>query len=454
LEFQNAMPDEAKDDNALRLEEANKALEARLADMESRLLAERQKGVEAEIRRRGDEAASANVENALKDMQDKLRREKREQELEAARQAAEARARDLDRRLNEERDMWVTMMKEHLARGGDTKPLLQEIAALKTALAAKDEQVASLKEQALKGGGDQKMLEKEISSLKDLLEKQGTALSARDDEAKLLAEKLSAKDRDFIRREQELTMQVNTLNQALAEKEAETIELSRQAEALRADAGRAAEAAVSMKAVGFEEERAELERKMRDQQDFQARLALRVQELEKDVGGREALIQAVRADNEALQKKATELTVAKDAEARLMRENLQRLGRQNKELLGKLQEAVSQAESAAPSPLLGAVPGMQDMLSGLEDALQNRDKMLEDQQRSIDEKRGLIEGLFNDLRSLDEQAVALLEEKGRQTQEMNERLASLSAENDRLKRLLEARPPSAPEAGAAAPEAA
>ena len=66
-------------------------------------------------------------------------------------------------------------------------------------------------------------------------------------------------------------------------------------------------------------------------------------------------------------------------------------------------------------------------------------------------KRGLIDSLFSDLKSLDEQAVALLEEKNRQTQEMNERVAALTAENDRLRRLLEARPEAAPPAAPPAP---
>lgn len=444
------MPDNTPDDRAARLEEANKAMESRLVDLEGRLMTERQKTIEAEMRRRGEEVTTANVENALKDMQEKLRREKREQDLEAARQAAEARTKDLERRLNEERDMWVTMMKEHMARGGDNKPLLQEISALKTEMARKDEQIGELKDQALKGGGDQKNLQKEISTLKDMLDKQESALAAREDAFKQLNEGLAVKEKEGARREQELSMQLHSVQQSLAQREAEVIELGRQVETLKEDAARAVNAASSATAVGFEEERAEFGKKLKEQEEFQSRLAVRIQELEREVGQRDAMIQVVRAENEELQKRTAEMTAAKDAEARLMKENLQRLGRQNQELLAKLQEAVNQG-STGPSRVLGAVPeNMQDMLAGLEDALENRDKMLEGQQKSIDAKRGLIDSLFSDLKSLDEQAVALLEEKNRQSQEMNDRLASLQSENDRLRRLLEARPeasaPPAPEA--------
>lgn len=448
---EDAMPDNAPEDRTARLEEANKALETRLVDLESRLMTERQKTIEAEMRRRGEEVTTANVENALKDMQEKLRREKREQELDAARQAAEARSKDLERRLNEERDMWVTMMKEHMARGGDNKPLLQEITALKAEMAQKDEQISALKEQALKGGGDQKGLKAEISSLKEMLGKQEAGLAEKEDAFRQLNEAMAAKEKEGARREQELSLQLHSSTQSLAEKEAQNIELQRQVDELRQSAERAVNAATSASAVGMEEERAAFQKKLQEQQDFQSRLALRAQELEREVGQRDALIQAVRTENEALQKTTAEMSAAKDAETRLMRENLQRLGLQNKELLGKLQEAVSQG-GTGPSPVLGAVPAdMKDMLSGLEDALENRDKMLENQQKSIDAKRGLIDSLFSDLKSLDEQAVALLEEKNRQTQEMNERVATLTAENERLRRLLEARPEAPPPAAPPAP---
>jgi chromosome segregation ATPase len=233
----------------------------------------------------------------------------------------------------------------------------------------------------------------------------------------------------------------------LVERDSQLDELRRQAESARADAEKSAatlqkslkDAAASV-AADLERDRAVFQKRLKEETEFKDRLSARIAELEKDVGGRDALIQAVRGENEALQKNLTELTAAKDAESRLMRENLQRLGRQNKELLTRLQEAAG-AVPAPPvgKPDMGPVAGnFQDMLSSLEEALTQRDRVLEDQQKSLDEKRGLIEGLFNDLKSLDEQAVSLLEEKGRATQEMNEKISALTAENERLRRGLEA----------------
>ena len=440
----------ADEERGQKLEEVNRALESRLVDLERRLMAEREKVLAAEAQSKGEQAATANVENALKDMQDKLRRDKREQELEAGRQAAEAKARDLERRLAEERDMWVTMLKERMAQGGDTKPLLQEIAALKAELAQRDERLSSFKDQAAKGGGDQKMLQKEISSLNELLARQQSVTAAREDEIKLLRRGLAAKDADLLRQNEELTLRMTSFQQALTEKEVEVDELRRQMDAVHQEVAQARQGGTAP-AADVERDRIVFLKRLQEQKKFQDMLNSRVQELEKEVGKRDAMIQAVRAENEELQKKMTEMTAAKDAETRLMRENLQRLGRQNKELLTKLQSA---AESVPGPALRAPEPGsvsveLQGMMSSLEDALLNRDRMLEDQQKSLTEKKGLIEGLFGDLKSLDDQAVALLEEKTRQTDQMNEKIASLFAENDRLRRTLESRdasagPPPAP----------
>lgn len=438
------MPD---DDRTRQLEEANRALEARLLDLERRLMAEREKALSDAVR--PSEPPAASVENALKEMQDKLRREKREQELDAARQSAEGRVRDLERRLSEERDMWVTVMKDHLARGGDTKPLLQEISVLKVELARKDEEFSQLREQSLKGGGDQKVLQKEISSLKELLAQQESILAAKADDVRLLQDTVTAREKDAARQGEELLMRMGSLQKTLAERDTETGELRRQLEAARQDVERAGAeikksqtSASSAVAADLERDRAIFQKRLKEQQEIHARLTARIEELERDLGGRDAMSQTVRAENEELQQKLVQLTSAKDAESRLMRENLQRLGRQNKELLMRLQEAAGvEASPSRPDP--GPVaPNFQEMLSSLEDALTQRDRVLEDQQKSIDEKKGLIDGLFSDLKSLDEQAVALLEEKGRASQEMNEKINTLTSENERLRRMLQ--PPSEP----------
>jgi chromosome segregation ATPase len=434
--------DVADDDKTRLLEEANRALEARLLETERRLTSEREKALEAELKSREGQAVSAGVENALKDAQDKIRQGKREMDLEAARQGAEGRARDLERRLAEEREMWVTMLKEHMSRAGDSKPLLQEIAALKTDIARRDEELSAIKEKALKGGGDQKALQKENVSIKDVLAREQSLRAAREDEIKLLRQTLEGHDKEWARREENASIQLTSLQQALTQKEVEVEELRAQVESARKDLERAGN---NPSSPDVERDKIVLQKRLREQQEFQKLLNGRIEELEKEMGRRDAMIQSVQAENEDHKKKLADLTAGKDAETRLLRENLQRLGRQNKELLSKLQETARAAPPPSLTPGPGPInPNLQEMMTNLEDSLSNRDRMLSDQQKSIEEKRGLIEGLFGDLRSLDDQAVALLEEKNRQTEQMKERIASLSSDNERLKRLLESRPGAPP----------
>jgi chromosome segregation ATPase len=387
----------AAENRARRLEEANKALEDRLLDMEKQLLAEREK-----------QANVNHVETALKDMQEKLRREKREQELDAARQAAEAKIKDLERRLAEERDMWVNLLKDQALKGPDTQPLKAEIATLRESLAVKD-----------------------------------TALASAQDEVKLLKQSAEGQDKNLERHVEEMTLRISSLQQALVEKDAEKEELLRQLESSRQDAESApknvpVEASASP---DLERDRSVLQKRIKEQADYAAKLKARAADLEREVSERDKIVGNLRVESQELQKRVAQLTASKDAETRLLRENMQRLGRQNKELLVKLQELAGIDPNDEDSPANhgpGPVtPGMHAMLSSLESALTGRDRMLADQQKSLEEKKGLIEGLFHDLKSLDEQAVSLLEEKNRVAQEMSDRVSALTTENDALRRRLE-----------------
>lgn len=341
---------------ARQMEEVNHILRSRLEEAEKRLREEQDKAAAAQRVTEERAATSASVETALRDAQDRRRREKREQDLEAALQAAETRARDLERRMAEEREMWVTMLKGQMAQNGQGSPeLVRQVSELKADLQRKEEEAELLR----RGGAPDPSAEARLKELED-------QLAARDG----LLEKLQ-----------------------------------------------------------------------QGQQELQARL--------------------------------TQVSAAKEAEARLMKENLQRLGRQNKELLARVRDVIAMEEQSppaaappappsAPPPQRARVathvidlgprpagdgsaprdpgpvtPGMHEMLGSLEQALDGRDRVLEDQQKALDEKKTLIEGLFNDLKTLDDQAVALLEEKNQATREMDEKVKTLSEENRKLKDMLD-----------------
>ncbi len=102
-----------------KISEANAAtseLEQRIADLEKKLLEEREKVLLASLRTKEEEAVSAKVETSIKDIQEKLRREKREQELDESRRKSEARANELERRMAEEREAWVSTLKGQLGQ--------------------------------------------------------------------------------------------------------------------------------------------------------------------------------------------------------------------------------------------------------------------------------------------------------------------------------------------------
>lgn len=102
-----------------KLAEADTAktqMEQQIAELEKKLLEEREKVLLASLRSKEEEAVSAKVETSIKEIQDKLRREKREQELDDSRRKAEARALDLERRMAEEREAWVATLKTQMGQ--------------------------------------------------------------------------------------------------------------------------------------------------------------------------------------------------------------------------------------------------------------------------------------------------------------------------------------------------
>lgn len=91
-------------------------MDQRVAELEKKLAEEREKVLLASLRSKEEEAVSAKVENSIKEIQDKLRREKREQEMDEQRRKAEARAIEIERRMAEEREAWVSTLKTQLTQ--------------------------------------------------------------------------------------------------------------------------------------------------------------------------------------------------------------------------------------------------------------------------------------------------------------------------------------------------
>lgn len=89
-------------------------LEAKLAELEKRLEKEKEKVLLASLKNQQEAVLAAQVESTIKDVQDKIRRERREQEMQENRVGLEARIQELESRLTQERETWVSTLKGQL----------------------------------------------------------------------------------------------------------------------------------------------------------------------------------------------------------------------------------------------------------------------------------------------------------------------------------------------------
>ncbi|MCK5106057.1 MAG: hypothetical protein KAQ76_00700 [Elusimicrobiales bacterium] len=173
-------------------EEKNK-LEKKVLEMENIIAQEKEKALLATLKSQQDESLSSKVESSLKDMQDKLRRDRHEQEVEEERLTFKAKVQELENKLVQERETWMhtlkNQMRERETQSGDVEThfiyrlqemerrWLDEKAEWQKKLMNKDEEIIKLKGNAEKLGEikdesrevsfEKRMLEKEISKMKE-----------------------------------------------------------------------------------------------------------------------------------------------------------------------------------------------------------------------------------------------------------------------------------------------
>ena len=88
--------------------------EGQLSELGKQLKEEHEKVLIQNLRSKEEEALSSKVEQQIREMQDKLRREKHEQEIVESRNKAEGQLKDLERRLADERESWMAALKNQL----------------------------------------------------------------------------------------------------------------------------------------------------------------------------------------------------------------------------------------------------------------------------------------------------------------------------------------------------
>ncbi|MDE2237228.1 MAG: hypothetical protein KGK30_05015, partial [Elusimicrobia bacterium] len=100
------------------------ALESKLSELERRLAQEREKLLLANAKREAEAANAAKVELSLKELQEKLRRDRRDQEQEELRGRLEEKLQEMEQRLAQERETWSVALRGQLqSRQGQDKEL-------------------------------------------------------------------------------------------------------------------------------------------------------------------------------------------------------------------------------------------------------------------------------------------------------------------------------------------
>ncbi|OGR50025.1 MAG: hypothetical protein A2X37_00975 [Elusimicrobia bacterium GWA2_66_18] len=200
---------EAEKESESKLEKVKDEYEKRMSQLERRLQDEREKTLVNQIKSQEEQVTAAKVEVSLKELQDRLRRDRRDQDQEEAKAKLEKRAEELETRLAQERETWVVTLKNQLAaREGQDKEVevhfamriqemerrwLEEKANWQRVAMAKDEEIRTLRSLAEKLKGADTELSK-ISMEKKILDERVTELSK--DRAEALARLHNASERE------------------------------------------------------------------------------------------------------------------------------------------------------------------------------------------------------------------------------------------------------------------
>jgi hypothetical protein len=195
--------------------------EKKLNEMSKRLQEEREKLLVTQLKSQEEEATSAKVEISLKELQDRLRRDRRDQEQEEAKLKLEKKAQELESRLAQERETWVVTLKNQLgARESQEKEVenhfamrlqemerrwLEEKANWQKIALAKDDEIRTLRSLAEKLKGADTELSK-VASEKKMLEERCAELAKDRAEAHARLQNAGEREKESIQLRADLTL--------------------------------------------------------------------------------------------------------------------------------------------------------------------------------------------------------------------------------------------------------
>jgi hypothetical protein len=182
-----------QNNEADKMKEDKEKLEKKILEMENTISQEKEKALLATLKSQQDEVLSSKVESSLKDIQDKLRRDRHDQEVEEERLTFKAKVQELENKLVQERETWMhtlkNQMQERESQSGDVEThfiyrlqemerrWLDEKAEWQSKLMTKDEEIIKFKgyaeklrevqDESRETNFEKGMLEKEISKFKE-----------------------------------------------------------------------------------------------------------------------------------------------------------------------------------------------------------------------------------------------------------------------------------------------
>ncbi|MBI5630978.1 MAG: hypothetical protein HY921_08850 [Elusimicrobia bacterium] len=193
----------------------------KLSDLEKRLQEEREKLLVANLKSQEEAVNAARVEVSLRELQEKLRRDRREQELEEERRKLEARLEELEERLAQERETWVTTLKNQVqAKDNQDRDIeihfsqrlqemerrwLEEKAQWQKLGLAKDEEIRTLKALSEKLKGADLELSRAVSD-KKWLDSRVAELSQERAEALVRVQSAAEKEKQAIQLQADLVL--------------------------------------------------------------------------------------------------------------------------------------------------------------------------------------------------------------------------------------------------------
>jgi len=157
-------------------DDARRKMEEKTRELEHQLKEEHEKLIMQSLKSKEEETLSVRVDQQLREMQEKLRREKYEQELQDSRGKAENQLKDLERRIGEERETWMTALKNQLK---EREMVEQEVEANLTRRIRELEQryqeeknqwLLSIKQKEEEINGERHRFELELEKLQETIE--------------------------------------------------------------------------------------------------------------------------------------------------------------------------------------------------------------------------------------------------------------------------------------------